>query len=185
MSNIVKDAGNISRIAEIIHWGGVILMAAAVVCTFIAPEFAKIFLKITENEFGAFEFNIYGFEVTAPINNGGTEMRILFLFGISGAIIYALMAMIFRNINLMIRKSVDSTPFQNDNIRMMREIGIFSIAVPAFGLIMSFIFCLVFGFDNVEASVNLYGFFMGIIVLCLTEFFAYGVRLQEDVDGLL
>ena len=36
-----------------------------------------------------------------------------------------------------------------------------------------------------EISLDTTGIFMGIIVLCLTQFFAHGVDLEEDVDGLL
>lgn len=68
---------------------------------------------------------------------------------------------------------------------MMREIGIFAIAVPVIGLTMSTIARLVLGVDHVETSVNMSGIFMGIIVLCLTQFFVHGSELEEDVDGLL
>ncbi|MCI8497508.1 MAG: hypothetical protein HFE85_04585, partial [Clostridiales bacterium] len=99
--------------------------------------------------------------------------------------IFSLMAMVFRNLYLIVKKSEDTTPFQKDNIRMLKEIGIFSIAVPIVGLIMSIIIRLVLGVDTVETSVRLDGFVMGIIVLCLTQFFAHGAELEKDVDGLL
>ena len=44
---------------------------------------------------------------------------------------------------------------------------------------------LVQGLDAVETSVNLYGFSMGIIVLCLTQSFAHGAALEQDVEGLV
>ena len=68
---------------------------------------------------------------------------------------------------------------------MMREIGIFSIAVPVLGLIMSPVMRIVLGVDAVEISVDMNGIFMGIIVLCLTQFFVHGAQLEEDVEGLL
>ena len=46
-------------------------------------------------------------------------------------------------------------------------------------------FRLVQGLDAVETSVNLYGFSMGIIVLCLTQSFAHGAALEQDVEGLV
>jgi hypothetical protein len=39
--------------------------------------------------------------------------------------------------------------------------------------------------EVVETSVNMSGIFMGIIVLCLTQFFVHGAELEKDVDGLL
>ena len=71
------------------------------------------------------------------------------------------------------------------NIRMLKEIGIFSISVPIGGLMMSIIARIVLGVDDVETSVNMYGFTMGVIVLCLTQFFVRGAELEKDVEGLL
>ena len=112
-------------------------------------------------------------------------MTVLFLFGIGAIMILSFMAMVFRNINLIIKKSEDSTPFQADNIRMLKEIGIYAIAIPVISLIMSVVCRVILGVDAVETSVNVYGFSMGIIILCLTQFFVYGARLEKDVEGLL
>ena len=100
-------------------------------------------------------------------------------------IILAVMAMVFRNLYLIFKKSENGTPFQKDNIRMMKEIGIFSIAVPVIGFIMSIIVRLVTGVETAEISIDMGGIFMGIIVLCLTQYFIHGANLEKDVDGLL
>ena len=50
---------------------------------------------------------------------------------------------------------------------------------------MSVVIRLVLGVDTVETSVAFDGFVMGLIVLCLTQFFAHGVELEKDVNGLL
>ena len=34
-------------------------------------------------------------------------------------------------------------------------------------------------------SIDMGGIFMGIIVLCLTQYFVHGADLEKDVDGLL
>ena len=93
--------------------------------------------------------------------------------------------MIFRNLHLIIKKSEGRTPFQPDNVRMFREIGIFSIAVPAVGLIMSIIARIVIGVEVAEISNSFEGFVIGIVVLCITQFFAHGIEIEKDVDGLL
>ena len=67
----------------------------------------------------------------------------------------------------------------------MREIGVFAIAVPVIGLIMSVIIRLVIGVEAVETSIGMGGIFMGIIILCLTQFFIHGAELEQDVDGLV
>ena len=61
----------------------------------------------------------------------------------------------------------------------------FSIAVPVIGLLMSVVLRLAVGVDTAEISVSQSGVFMGIIVLCLTQCFIYGAKLESDVDGLL
>lgn len=181
---IIRLAEIITKILEVFHWVGVALMLAATVCSLAAPGWVKYFVGISVEEYGA-ELNAYGFEIIAPVENGNVEMRTLFLFGIGAVIILGLMAMVFRNLHLVIKKSEESTPFQADNIRMLREIGIFSISVPVVGLIMSVLCRLILGVDAVETSVDLYGFSVGIIVLCLTQFFIHGAELEKDVDGLL
>ena len=99
-------------------------------------------------------------------------------------IIFVLMALVFRNVYLVFKKSENATPFQKENVCRLRKIGIFSIAVPIVGFIMSIIVRLVAG-DVVEVSVGQSGIFMGIVVLCLTQYFSYGAALEEDVDGLV
>lgn len=183
--NVVKIAKVVTKIVEVFHWVGVALMASATICSLAKPEWVKYFVGIDAKECCGAELNVYGFEIVAPINNGNFDMKILFLFGIGAVIILGLMAMAFRNLNLIIQKSENNTPFQPDNIRMLREIGIFTISIPVVGLIMCTIIRLVFGVDDIDTSVNVYGFTMGIIVLCLTQFFIYGAELEKDVDGLL
>lgn len=184
-SKIVKIAKILTKVIEVFHWVGALLMAAATVCSLAAPSLVKYFVGIDAKECCGAELNVYGFEIIAPVKGGEIDMRILFLFGIGAVIILSLMAMVFRNLFLIIKRSEAGTPFQPDNIRMLREIGIFAISIPIAGLIMSIVCRLVLGVDAVETSVNLYGFSMGIIVLCLTRFFIYGAGLEKDVDGLV
>ena len=51
--------------------------------------------------------------------------------------------------------------------------------------IMSVIVRLVTGVETAEISIDMGGIFMGIIVLCLTQYFVHGADLEKDVDGLL
>ena len=115
----------------------------------------------------------------------GAAGMVVALFSGGAAVILSLMAMVFRNIYLIMKKSENATPFQKDNVRMVREIGIFLLSVPMVGLIMSIVARLVLGVDNVEASVGLDSFMVGLVVLCLSQFFAQGMELEADVDGLL
>ena len=184
MQKLNKPVKIITKILEIAHWAAAGLMIAAAICSTAAAQWLEQFIETNALENNA-ELSVYGFEVAIGNSAGEVNKTTLLLFAIGAVIIFALVAMVFRNIYLIVKKSETATPFQKDNIRMLREIGIFSIAIPVIGLIMSTIIRLAVGVDAVEASVNLDGFVMGIIVLCLTQFFAYGTELEKDVDGLL
>lgn len=185
MKSIIKIAKVVTKIIEVFHWVGTALMLCATICSLSAPTWVQYFIGIDAKECCGAELNVYGFEIIALVNGGNVDMTAVFLFGIGAVIILSLMAMVFRNMNLIIKKAEESTPFQSDNIRMLKEIGIFSISIPIVGWIMCIVCRLVLGADAVETSVNMYGFYMGIIVLSLTQFFIHGAELEKDVDGLL
>ena len=185
MKGLNKLGKVITKILEVFHWVGAALMTAATVCSMVAPDWVKYFVGFDAKDCCGADLEVYGFEVNAPVADGNTDMLTFMLFGIGAVIILAVMAMVFRNLHLIFKKSENATPFQKDNIRMMREIGIFSIAVPVIGFIMSVIIRLVTGVETAELSIDTAGVFMGIIVLCLTQFFVHGAELEKDVDGLL
>lgn len=184
MKNVNKIVKVLAKILEVVHWVAAGLMVAAAICSQTASQWLKYFMDMNTLE-AETEVSVYGFEVTLVNSAGGVNTKALLMFAIGAVVIYVLVAMIFRNIYLIIKKAETTTPFHKDNIRMLGEIGIFSVAIPVIGLIMSTIMRLVIGVDMIETSVNTYGFLMGIIVLSLTQFFAYGAKLEKDVDGLL
>ena len=185
MKNLNKLGKVITKILEVFHWVGAVLMTAATVCSMAAPHWVKYFVGFDAKDCCGADLEVYGFEVNAPVTDGNTNMLTFMLFGIGAIIILVVMAMVFRNLHLIFKKSENATPFQKDNVRMMREIGFFSIAVPVIGFIMSVIIRLVTGVETAELSIDTAGIFMGIIVLCLTQFFVHGTELENDVDGLL
>lgn len=185
MKRINKLGMVITKIVEIFHWVGAALMAVATVCAKAAPEWVKFFVGFDAKECCGANLEVYGFEVNAPVVNGNADMTYFFLFGIGATLILIVMAMVFRNLHLIFKRSENNTPFQKDNIRMMREIGIFCISVPVIGFIMSIIVRLVTGVETAEISIDTAGLLLGIIVRCLTQFFVHGTKLEKDVDGLL
>ena len=185
MKGLNKLGKVITKILEVFHWVGTALMLAATVCSVAAPDWVKYFVGFDAKDCCGADLEVYGFEVNAPVTDGNTDMLTFMLFGIGAIIILVVMAMIFRNLHLIFKQSENATPFQKDNVRMMREIGFFSIAVPVIGFIMSVIIRLVTDVETAELSIDTAGIFMGIIVLCLTQFFVHGTELENDVDGLL
>ena len=181
----IKLGKIITKILEVFHWVGAALMTAATVCSVVAPDWVKYFVGFEAKDCCGANLEVYGFEVNAPVVNGKTDMTTFMLFGIGTILILAVMAMVFRNLHLIFKKSENASPFQKDNIRMMKEIGYFSMAVPIIGFMMSVVVRLVVGVEAAELSLDTAGIFMGIIVLSLTQFFVHGASLEEDVDGLL
>ena len=185
-NNKMLRAGKIvTSILEVFHWVAMVILLAGTVCTLAAPEFVSRCVKVTPIEGYGAPIEVYGFEMVLPVTGGNISMLSLFLFGIGGVLILGLTAMIFRNLHLIMKNAETASPFQKDNIRMLGQIGWFSMAVPVIGLIMSTVTRLVMGAGTVALSVNLEGFCMGIIVLALTQFFIHGAQLEEDVEGLL
>ena len=185
MKRINKLGKIITKVLEVFHWVGTILMAAATVCSVAAPNWVKYFVGFDAKECCGANLEVYGFEVNAPVVDGMIDTATFVVFGIGSMIIISLVAMVFRNLNQIFKKSENSTPFQKDNVRLIREIGIFTIAIPVIGLFVSIIARLVTGSEVAEISIDMSGILMGIIVLCLSQFFAHGVALENDVDGLL
>ena len=185
MKGINKTGCIITKILEVFHWVAVALILAATVCSVVAPQHIDKFVGIDAKECCGAQLEVYGFEIQAAVTDGIVDMKTFCVFGIGAVIILALMAMVFRNMYLIFKKSETETPFNKDNIRMLREIGVFSIAVPVIGLVMSIVARIVIGTQAAEISVNQSGIFMGIIVLCLTQFFIYGAQLEKDMDGLV
>lgn len=184
MKFINKLALILTKILEWLHWIGTATFAVIAVCSLVNADWLRGILVGILPEHGR-ELNTYGFEMTVVAADGVLDMTAILLFSIGAVIILSLLAMVFRNIHLILKKSLKSTPFQPDNIRMLREIGIFCISVPIVGLVMCTAARLILGVDAVETSVNIYGFSMGLIVLCLTQIFAHGAALEKDVEGLV
>lgn len=180
---INKLAMALSKITEILHWMGVLLMLALAIYSVIAGTQLGGILEMGIRGQGV-TLSTYGFEVTVLDGSGALDMKLFLGFSLTAGMILSLMAMVFRNVYLILKKTENATPFQKDNIRMVREIGIFSISVPMLGMFASFIMRLAAGPD-IDVSMRMSGLMMGLIVLCLTQVFARGAALEKEVDGLL
>lgn len=135
---------------------------------------------------------VQGFSIVIGNPDGTLNNAAMIIFLITGALTAELMAWVFRNVNLILRTtqgltkfSKGKTPFQKDNVRMMREIGIFFISIAVVELAMSGIAVLILGPEMAEVSADLGGVVIGILMLCLSQVFAIGQKMQEDVDGLV
>lgn len=181
----------VSKFLEILHWLAAALMLCLLALCLAAPNWLSGRLAQGAQRFGR-ELTTYGFTLTVAGADGSVNLAAVALFTVGAIFILSLMAMVFRNVYLIFRTAKGKTwfakgdtPFQKDIVRMVREIGIFYLAVPIVSLLMSVVAVLVLGADAAEPSVNFEGVVTGILLLCLSQVFAYGAQLERDVDGLL
>ena len=181
----------VSKFLEILHWLAAALMLCLLALCLAAPNWLSGLLAQGAQRFGR-ELTTYGFTLTVAGADGSVNLAAVALFTVGAISILSLMAMVFRNVYLIFRTAKGKTwfakrdtPFQKDIVRMVREIGIFYLAVPIVSLLMSVVAVLVLGADAAEPSVNFEGVVTGILLLCLSQVFAYGTQLERDVDGLL
>lgn len=182
-----KAATISAKIMEVCHWVAVGLLAASLLAYLFDKTWLKVFIDV-----GSGEFAVSGYSVKVLDNTGNFISGAFIPALAAGIITCGLTAMIFRNVYLIFQTTAGktkfakgATPFQPDNVRMVREIGIFSISIPVVQFICDVICKIIAGVDAVESSVSVTGLVFGIVVLCLSQFFAYGLELQKDADGLL
>lgn len=191
MNAISKATRIIAKILEVAHWVGVALMVVILgFCAFAPDKTASMFVGGIEGASGP--DTMYGFSFELVDATGMLNIPAVIVFAIAGIILFTLMAMVFRNVYLIIKTSEGNTwfskgatPFQPEVTRMLREIGYFTIAVPMVGLIMSVIGTLVVGPEFAESSVDVSYVFFGLLVLWLTQVFTRGEELQEEAEGLI
>lgn len=187
MKKVNKAVIIISKIFEIGHFIGAGLATAIFIGLMTGGK--DLMTKLSSASGTESMLEGYGFSVQAangaPLTIGGCAV---FFFTLT--VVFIIMAMIFRNIYLVFKTSAGETkfstgetPFQPANVRMVREIGIFAIAFPVFELIMSMAAKIFV--PSLETSADISMVVFGLVVLALSQFFAYGVELQEDTDGLV
>lgn len=180
MKQLHKSAAIMAKVLEVGHFLAGIVAIIFFVMSFVAQETMFGLLDGMDTQ-----MKVYGFGLDLHTVNGAVNLTLVRIFSITALFLFLFMAMVFRNVYLIFKTAKGTTPFQKDVVRMIREIGIFYIAIPIVGLIMSTIARLMLGVDAVEASMDVSGFITGFLLLCLSQIFAYGVELQTDTDGLL
>lgn len=171
----------IAKTAEILHWWLVGAMLIITICSLIWATPVTEWLKTAAINDSM--VSCYGF--TLPI----LSASMLAIFAFCSAIVLSLMAMIFRNVYLILKTAEGktwfargNTPFQQDIVRMFREIGIFFIGVSVMSLasvaFVSFLGGKPDGFNYLSC-------FTGLVFLCVSQFFNYGANLEKDLDGLV
>ncbi|MBQ2678374.1 MAG: hypothetical protein IJF96_05670 [Firmicutes bacterium] len=189
MSKLNKVVIIVSKIGEVCCWIACAFMIAMIIVTVTGhPSLLDYLSDVRDSSV----LSNGGFELVLGDMAPGHTGSAYIIFFITVLITSALMAMIFRNVYLSFKTaegktkfSKGKTPFQPDIVRMIRNVGILSIVIPVVEIIMTIVARVILGDAGIESSLNINGILIGIVVLCLSQFFAYGTQLQEDNDGLV
>ncbi len=179
----------VSRIAEIVYFVLAAATAALAVASLARADWLGGIIVLSNG--GDASIGTNGFEITIADRDGNVIPAAVTLIAVVGVLTMLCMAMIFRNIRLILTATeqgacrADGAPvFTADTVRMVREIGTFCMAIPIIGFAALAVGRLVIG-PGLEASVQLHGLALGFAVLCLSRFFAYGAELEHEVEGLV
>lgn len=175
---MLKAGKILTKIAEIMGYCGMVLCAALLIWGLISSDTVM-------DAYDSGNVTIYGSDIDLEDPQLKHPMAAFSVMLLTGVVSSAMMALTFRRANGIIAKAIEGTPFQACTVKWMKEIGYLAILAPIVGFVGSLIAFLAGGLPTGEVVLNLDGFIMGILILCLTQVFAYGANLQQDVDGLL
>lgn len=189
MKRINKAIIVMSKIVEVFMWVGAALSAAvAVVLCMGKWEWMKYFTSVspadTDLRLGSVSVHVQYF--------GQPNQSAFIFYFVVYSLTVVLAALIFRKLYLVFKTAEGetamakgNTPFQPENVRMIRQIGLLTIGIPVFHALVAVFSMIFFHGISVSYSVDFTYFFMGFIALSLSQYFAYGVELQNEVDGLV
>lgn len=179
----------LAKIAEVLHWALAGVMLIGALTAVIQPTTLSSWIQDTVLG-GNSVLSCYGFEVNITNGTSTIQPSMILCFTLGSVIVLSLVAMIFRNVYLILKTAKGktwfakgNTPFQQNIVRMFREIGIFFIAVSVMSIISEIVVNLVGG--ELTTGFNYLSCFIGLVFLCVSQFFNYGARLEKDLDGLV
>jgi hypothetical protein len=144
-----------------------------------------------------FEFGLPGVQVSIDSGNiSGPTVSLTILIIIISILIWLLLVYSFYQFRKILQSTrTTGTPFILENIKRIRNIGnsFFIYALAEFGVqcIMSaWLSKLVLtGTKGVDIASNLsfpiWPLIIGLIILCIAQFFSYGFKLQQDNDSIV
>ena len=176
----------LAHIAEVLMWLCAAMMAISFLVGIIYPEAisvmsdtgaagAKVSMPIVSGSLGRLD-------ITGP--DGTLHQGLYLLYTAAGAAELALTAVVFRRVWQIIKLSWASTPFQRPVVDRVKQIGWLFIASPLVTVAVSLVGFVAF-WPEYSFVVDVGGIITGVIVLALSQIFAYGVKLEDDVEGLL
>lgn len=207
MTKMTKAAWLLVRLLEFTHYACAVLGVVMLILSFTAPEWMGIQLQErllldpwipfprVENSWPndmiavGDTISVYGFEVTLHVED--LEHALPELRGYLAVVPFILlfMGLVFRQAGNVFSLWKKGTPFCLGTVRCLRRMGWLYAAVTLVGLLGSVV-CRIAVLLVVEIYIPDYampwnGLLTALLLLCLSQAFAHGQSLQQDVDGLL
>ena len=178
-SKLLKFGKLATRIAEIFCWLGVALTLICAVACMVNGDWTAEHMLTGE----PIRFN--DLTIADSAETFGTVLPVVITALLGGCISLALTAIMFHTMHKVLASAQTGSPFQSANVRRIERIGWLAIISPIVGWALTLLCKFILGDTMVEPSLDITGLAMGLMVLILSRFFAYGVSLQNDVDGLV
>ncbi len=105
-------------------------------------------------------------------------------YGVGCMFLMILMALIFNNVYRILKAAkTDRSPFQKKIAKSVHRIGLYLIGMSVICIVTSIIAGTITG--TLHLCLGIQHTILGIFVLCLSEYFRHGIRLEQDAEGLI
>ena len=100
---------------------------------------------------------------------------------IGGAALSLARALMFHGVSAVLLTARETgTPFLPSVVKHLQQVGVLSIAQPLIVLVVGLLTA-----NHLRTELDFTSAVIGLMVLCLSQYFAQGVLLQRDVDGMV
>lgn len=186
MKGKAKAGYIVVRVLEALHWFGAALCLFMAVSLTLAPDWF-FSLYEPEGEIMSFQMVQYGFMGGLNMvitGQTGLDAGLQALMAVGSAVTSVLGALTFCRLGQVIKICHGSTPFQEPVVDRVRRIGWLVVANPLVTVAVSLL-SYVMSWPRYSFQIDVSGIIMGVIILAMSQIFAYGVKLEDDVEGLL
>ncbi len=174
------------RVLEALQWFGAALCLFMAVWVLLEPDWFSGLYEPTGEAMSSqlVQYGFMGGLNMAVTGQTGFDAGLQALMAVGGAATLVLGALAFRRLGQVIRLCHGGTPFQRPVVDKVRQIGWLVIAAPLVTWAVSLLAYIMY-WPGYSFKVDASGVIMGVIILALSRIFAYGVKLEDDVAGLL
>ena len=178
------------RVFEYLHWAAAVFCLFLFVALAVAPDWVMGLYGMSSEPAGEIlstrvvSYNYMGGFSASSLGGVGFDVGFELVMMAASVITAILSALVFRKIGQVIKMARETTPFQKPVVDRVRQVGWLFIATPLVTVAAS-VLTYVVSWPDYSFQIDVSGIVAGVLVLGLTQIFAYGVKLEDDMEGLL